>query len=164
MQSLEEQLLTLCQKKNLRLALAESCTGGAFAARLTQIPGASLCFVGSIVSYQNSAKTTLLQVPEALLTNVGPVSQEVACKMLEGAITQFSADIAAAITGIAGPNGGTPTIPVGTIYIAIGGKHFKSKISCLQLEGTRSSIIQQAIDQGLLLLIQMIQSKELTAD
>lgn len=70
---------------------------------------------------------------------------------------QFSADIAAAITGIAGPDGGTPTIPIGTVYIAIGGKHFETKITHLQLEGSRSSIIQQAVDQGLLLLIQRLQ-------
>lgn len=158
MQSLEEQVLMLCQKQNLRLALAESCTGGSFAARLTQIPGASLCFAGSIVSYQSEAKTKLLDVSESLLNTVGAVSKEVAEKMLEGAIRQFSADIAAAITGIAGPDGGTSSIPVGTVYIAIGGKDFKTKMTHLLLTGSRSSIIQQAVDQGLLLLIQRLQA------
>lgn len=157
---LAKKLLTLCQKRHLTLALAESCTGGSISAYLTKIPGASQCFAGSIISYQNSAKMRLLGVSKKLLNQFSAVSLEVANQMLIGALTQFSADIAAAITGIAGPDGGTTQIPVGTVYVALGGKNFQRKHLKFFLTGTRKTIIEKAVDETLQHLILMIIESE----
>ncbi len=156
---LEEKLLALCQKKNLTLGFSESCTGGSLAGCITAIPGASKCFFGSIVAYQNSIKEAILGVPHALLEERGAVSAEVATKMLEGTLLKLSVDIAAATTGIAGPDGGTVATPVGTVFIAVGGKQFKSKIIRLQLDGNRTEIIQKTIEHTLLHLIACIENK-----
>ena len=101
------------------LALAESCTGGLVAAMLTETAGASRYFLGSVVSYANSAKEELLEVsPETLLAH-GAVSAEAAAEMARGARARFDADLAVSVTGIAGPDGGTPEKPVGTVYFAL---------------------------------------------
>ncbi len=155
---LEKKLLDLCQKNNFTFGFSESCTGGGMAARISAIPGASKSFLGSIVCYQDSVKEKLLGVPSALLLNPGAVSHVVAEKMLEGTLAQLSVDIAAATTGFAGPEGGLPTMPVGTVFIATGGKQFKHKIIRLQLEGERTEIIQKAIDHALLQLIACIEN------
>lgn len=104
------------------LVLAESCTGGAIAARLTAIPDASKYFLGSIVAYSNAWKERFLHVSRTTLEKNGAVSKETVKEMVEGLFQETDADFAAAISGIAGPSGGTPKKPVGTIYIAIGKK------------------------------------------
>jgi len=142
---LEEKLLNVCLKHQITLGAAESCTGGALAARITQIPGASTYFMGSIVSYTNRIKTRILGVPTKILEQYGAVSVPVALMMLEGALLQFSCDIAVAVTGVAGPTGDTPKTPIGTVIIAIGGKKLNPKIVTLQLEGDRQEIIQQSV-------------------
>ena len=98
-----------------RIGLAESCTGGQLAARLSERPGASAYFVGGVVSYSNEAKTELLGVDPGLIEAHGAVSPEVARAMAGGALARFGADVACAITGIAGPDGGTETKPVGFV-------------------------------------------------
>ena len=98
-----------------RIGLAESCTGGLLAARLTERPGSSDYVAGGVVSYSNEAKRDLLGVDEALIEAHGAVSPEVARAMAEGALERFDADVACAITGIAGPGGGTEEKPVGTV-------------------------------------------------
>jgi nicotinamide-nucleotide amidase len=110
------QLLT-AQKKTL--ALAESCTGGGIANRLTNIPGASAIFLGGAVSYSNAAKAKILGVRDEALAAHGAVSEAVAQEMAEGAREKFGADFAIAVTGIAGPGGGTAEKPVGTVFIAL---------------------------------------------
>ena len=154
--NLEDTLMQLCLKHDLTLGLAESCTGGAFAARITQLPGASHYFAGSIVSYQNAIKIKVLGVPEALLQNQGSVSEAVAQEMLKGALRVLGTDLALAITGVAGPEGGTPKTPLGTIYIACGGKKVSTEVKHFQLQGSRAVIIQEAIDKGLEQLIKLI--------
>ena len=107
-----------CRARKLTLATAESCTGGMVAALLTEVPGASEVLERGYVTYSNRAKTELLGVPESLIAAHGAVSAHVAAAMAEGARAAASVDLAVAVTGIAGPGGGTPQKPVGLVYLA----------------------------------------------
>jgi len=113
----EEIVLDLCRGQGLSLATAESCTGGLVAARLTSVPGSSDVFVGGIVAYANAIKEAELGVPEALLQVHGAVSAEAAAAMAAGARSRLGADVGIAVTGIAGPGGGTDEKPVGLVYL-----------------------------------------------
>jgi len=110
----------LLKRRGLRLATAESCTGGLIAHLITQVPGSSEYFLGAAVTYSNDLKIKLLDVPEALLARHGAVSQEVAVAMLKGVLDLTGADVGIATTGIAGPTGGSYDKPVGTVWIAAG--------------------------------------------
>ena len=112
-----EIVLSLCRARGLTLAGAESCTGGMVSERITAIAGSSDVFAGSVVSYSNTAKHHLLGVPDDLLERHGAVSAEVAAAMASGATMAFGSDVGVAITGIAGPGGGTPEKPVGLVYV-----------------------------------------------
>ena len=114
---IEEIVLALCRAQGLTLAAAESCTGGMVAERITSVPGASDVFAGSVVTYSNALKQHLLGVSDELLQRHGAVSAEVAAAMASGARVHLGADIAVAVTGIAGPDGGTPDKPVGLVYL-----------------------------------------------
>ena len=103
------------------LAVAESCTGGAVSARLTDIPGSSAYLTGSVVSYSNKVKAEFVGVPETILREKGAVSVETARAMAEGIRQRFGVDIGVGVTGIAGPGGGTEEKPVGLVYIAVAG-------------------------------------------
>jgi len=105
--------------KKLRLATAESCTGGYVASRITSVPGSSAYFLGSIVSYSNDVKINQLGVSAEVIQQVGAVSEQVVTQMAEGVRKVLNADVGIATSGIAGPNGGTPDKPVGTIWIAV---------------------------------------------
>lgn len=112
---------SLLVEKQAKLALAESCTGGLIAQRITEIPGSSEYFTHGYVTYANEAKIDLLGVNPATLEEFGAVSEQVVRQMAEGARAKSGADYAVAVTGIAGPGGGTPEKPVGLIYIAVAG-------------------------------------------
>ena len=116
-QPIEAHVLALLRARGLTMATAESCTGGMVAARLTGVAGASGEFVGGVVAYSNEVKVSELGVPEALLEEHGAVSAEVAEAMARGARERLGADVAVAVTGIAGPDGGTPEKPVGLVYL-----------------------------------------------
>jgi nicotinamide-nucleotide amidase len=116
-----EALIALCRKQGVRIATAESCTGGLLAGILTEIPGASDVLDRGFVTYSNPAKIDLLGVLPDLLApgGAGAVSEAVARAMAEGAIERSAADLAVAITGVAGPDGGTPEKPVGLVHFAV---------------------------------------------
>ncbi len=109
----------LLRTQNRRLALAESCTGGLIASLLTDVPGSSDYFLGSVVAYAYEAKERLLNVPHDLLLQHGAVSEPVTRVIAQNARAQFGADVAIGITGIMGPGGATPTKPLGLTYIAL---------------------------------------------
>ncbi|MDP2356449.1 MAG: CinA family protein [Beijerinckiaceae bacterium] len=113
-------LLAACRAKALKIVTAESCTGGLVAALLTEIPGSSDVFDRGFVTYSNAAKHQLLGVSETLIDACGAVSPEVARAMADGALTHSKADISVAITGVAGPGGGTEQKPVGLVHFACG--------------------------------------------
>lgn len=119
---LEETVVGLLRKERLTLATAESCTGGGLANRVTDVPGASEIFLAGFVTYSNAAKHNELGVPEDLLEKHGAVSEPVAAAMAEGARSAAGTDFAVSTTGIAGPGGGTPEKPAGTVFIALAGK------------------------------------------
>jgi PncC family amidohydrolase len=114
-------VLQLLREQGLTLATAESCTGGMVAARLTAIPGSSDVFLGSIVAYADAVKAAQLGVPEDVLATYGAVSAETARAMAEGARERLGADVAVSVTGVAGPEGGTPEKPVGLVFLHAAG-------------------------------------------
>ena len=115
----ENRIISYLIDSGKTIATAESCSGGLIAHRLTNVPGASTPFIGGIVAYSNQVKRDLLAVPAATLEAHGAVSEETARAMAEGACRTLNADIAVAVTGIAGPGGGTPEKPVGLVYMAV---------------------------------------------
>jgi len=117
--ALAEQLQGICLGRGLTVALAESCTGGLVATTITDVPGSSGYFLGGVVSYSNEAKAALLDVPRATLDAHGAVSAQVARAMATGAQARFAASLAASITGVAGPDGGSDEKPVGLTYVGL---------------------------------------------
>jgi nicotinamide-nucleotide amidase len=122
------------------IALAESCTGGLLAARLTDRPGSSAYVLGGAVVYSNEAKTALAGVPADLIARVGAVSEEVADALADGALARFGADVGVGITGIAGPDGGTPEKPVGLVFVAVALRDGSRIARRLQLPGGRVDV------------------------
>ncbi len=112
------EVLDLCQRKNLKIATAESCTGGLVAGALTEIAGSSAVVERGFVTYSNDAKRTMLGVSETTLKQFGEVSRETAEAMVKGALAYAPADLAVSITGIAGPGGGSADKPVGLVHFA----------------------------------------------
>jgi nicotinamide-nucleotide amidase len=120
--TMEQVVGRMLREKHVSLSTAESCTGGFLAHMITSVPGASDYFQGSVIAYANRVKHAFLGVPEDLLQQFGAVSEEVAKEMARGARLKFNTDFAVAISGIAGPDGGTIEKPVGTVWIAVASK------------------------------------------
>ncbi len=139
---------SLLVKKNLTIGLAESCTGGLIGAALTSVPGSSRYFLGGIISYANHVKEKVLGVPEEILARYGAVSEETAGHMALGARRVLGSDIGLAVTGVAGPGGGTPQKPVGLVYIAL---YDGKEIIChrFTLSGARTAVRKGAVNVGL---------------
>jgi nicotinamide-nucleotide amidase len=144
-----EALAAALKRRGWMLASAESCTGGLIAAACTSLAGSSDWFERGVVTYSNQAKTELLGVPAALIAAHGAVSAEVACAMAEGALARSPAQIAVAVTGIAGPGGGTPAKPVGTVWVAIGQRGRAATATLLRLQGDRAAVRCQTVDWAL---------------
>jgi len=134
------QLQKILRKHNKKITCAESCTGGLISYMITQISGSSDIFDGSIVSYSNKIKNQELNVTKKSLEKFGAVSIEVVNEMLIGSLKKFDADFSIAVSGIAGPNGGTKQKPVGTIVIGIMNKNRDSKIDVYGFSGTREEV------------------------
>lgn len=132
-------------KQKLMAVTAESCTGGGIAQALTEIPGSSRWFERGFVSYSNDAKQDLLGVAAATLDAHGAVSEETALEMARGAISRSHGHISVAVTGIAGPDGGSQQKPVGTVWIAWGQKLGYAEARCFHFEGDRHAVRQQTI-------------------
>jgi nicotinamide-nucleotide amidase len=124
--SLEQEIRNIAAGKNIRVATAESCTGGAVGASLVSIAGSSAYFQGSITAYSNSIKTDVLNVSTESLQKYGAVSEEVVCEMVDGVLSLLHVDAAVAVSGIAGPDGGSEEKPVGTIWICAGSRSQKT--------------------------------------
>jgi PncC family amidohydrolase len=142
-------------EKGDTLAVAESCTGGSMCAAITEIPGSSAYFLGGVVAYHNAVKTKELGVPEELIDSAGAVSEQVAVAMAEGVRRRFGAAIGVGITGIAGPGGGTPEKPVGTVCLGIsaGGVRHPGR---RRFAGGRESVREQSVAWALAELLLMV--------
>jgi len=148
-------VLEAARARGVRIAVAESCTGGLVAKRLTDTPGSSDVVVGGVVAYDNAVKTALLDVPPALIERHGAVSEEVVRAMASGAVRRFGVGLAAAVTGIAGPSGGSPEKPVGTVWLgtALGSAVDATRV---QLPGPRDNIRSRAAQAALFLLLRRL--------
>ena len=116
------KIIAAANEKNIRIATAESCTGGLIGAALTAISGSSSCFDGGIIAYSNDVKIKQLNVPADMIETHGAVSETVVCAMAKGARDALGVDLAISVTGIAGPSGGSPQKPVGTVWVGIATK------------------------------------------
>jgi nicotinamide-nucleotide amidase len=140
---IEELVLDLCRERELTLGTAESCTGGMVAERLTSVPGSSAAFVGAIVAYADEVKARELGVPQSVLERHGAVSAETAAAMAAGARERLGVDVAVAVTGIAGPDGGSPDKPVGLAFLHAEGPEV-SRASNFVFPGDRDAIRRRA--------------------
>jgi len=154
-ETLEEAIGKLLLERNLTLATAESCTGGFLAHKITKIPGCSAYFKGSVIAYANEIKHHQLGVRQATLKQYGAVSEATVKEMVLGILKAINTDIGIAISGIAGPGGGTPDKPVGTIWLAIGNKEYIMTRK-LQIGKDRLRNIQYTAIQGLNMIRQFV--------
>jgi len=159
MTELAQRTGRLLSDHRLLLVTAESCTGGGLAEIITRIPGSSGWFERGYVTYANEAKQENLGVDAATLEHYGAVSEETAQAMAEGALDHSRAQISVAITGIAGPEGGTPDKPVGTVCIAWAGKGMATRTTRAAFQGDRLQVRRQSCLLALQGLIEMVESK-----
>jgi nicotinamide-nucleotide amidase len=151
---LADQVLTRCRAKKLLLATAESCTGGMIAAALTDIAGSSDVVERGFVTYSNAAKTELLGVPAELITRVGAVSEEVARAMAAGALAHAPVDLAVAVTGIAGPGGGSAEKPVGLVHFSVTRRGGALRAENHVFAGDRDAVRRATVERALQMLIE----------
>jgi nicotinamide-nucleotide amidase len=161
--SIDDQVAALLRDGQHRIATAESCTGGLLAARLTERAGSSDYVMGGVVSYSNEAKADLLGVDPALIESVGAVSPEVASAMAAGALARFDADVAVAITGVAGPGGGTETKPVGYVCWSVQTADGRSIDVDRRLPGDRAEIRDRSTTVAMHLLRRLLRGEDAPA-
>ena len=146
-------VLAICEAAKLMIATAESCTGGLIAAALTSISGSSAVVERGYVTYSNAAKTEMLGVDPALIAAHGAVSGQVAAAMAEGALARSHAAVAVSVTGVAGPDGGTPEKPVGLVWFGLASaRHTRTERA--RFEGDRAEIRRQSAERALRLLLE----------
>ena len=155
----EERLRAIMVQRGMRIALAESCTGGLISSRITDVAGASDYFEAGLVTYSNRAKESILSVPHDLLVAKGSVSAEVAGRMAEGARQVTGADIGLSVTGIAGPGGGSVEKPVGTVYMGLAAEG-KTLVRQHLFSGDRAAVRSQTSDAALKLALDFLEGTE----
>ncbi len=160
--SIAEIVLGLCRERGLTLATAESCTGGMVAARLTAVPGASEVFLGSVVAYADAVKEAGLGVPASVLAEHGAVSAEAAAAMAHGARERLGADVAVAVTGVAGPGGGSDDKPVGLVFAHAAGPDGDKTVRT-ELPGDREMIRGRATAASLHLVRRLLETRHTSA-
>ncbi|MGB8819334.1 MAG: CinA family protein [Rhizobiaceae bacterium] len=148
-------LIGLCRKSGLLIATAESCTGGLIIGALTEIAGSSDVIDCGFVTYSNAAKTTMLHVPARLIKAHGAVSRAVVEAMVEGTLKHSNASLAVAVTGIAGPGGGSAEKPVGLVYVAAATKNEIRHVECRFGDIGRGPVRQETIRTALKLMIEL---------
>jgi PncC family amidohydrolase len=146
----------ILKARGLRLAVAESCTGGLLGHRLTNVPGSSDYFLGGIIAYAYEAKNRLLGVSQELLERTGAVNREAVVQMARGARQALGADVAVSVSGIAGPGGGTPQKPVGLTWIGLSALDYEAAWSYVW-QGDRLQNKEQSAEQALRLLVEYLQ-------
>lgn len=152
----EEKLAEVLTSARWTISIAESCTGGIVGKRITDVPGSSAYFLGGMVVYSDSSKMELLGVPEECLKKHGSVSERAASAMAFGVKESFRADFGLAITGIAGPGGGSEKKPVGLVYVALAYEE-EELVKELKLTGSREDIRNAAAEQALMLACEFIE-------
>ena len=153
--SISEIIGDKLKERGLTLATAESCTGGNIAHQITSVAGSSAYFLGSVVSYANGVKTNLLKVPTEVLDSHGAVSEPTVKQMVQGVCELLGVDCAMATSGIAGPGGGTPTKPVGTVWMAVKcGDRIETQ--CKHFPGSRDRVIDRATTEVQIMLLKML--------
>lgn len=150
-----EEALALCRRAGLKIATAESCTGGLIAAALTEIAGSSDVLDRGFITYSSAAKTELLGVPEEIIQRVGAVSEEAARAMAEGALARALVEVAIAATGIAGPGGATPTKPVGLVHLACARRGRRTLHERHVFPGDRAAVREASVLAALTLIAKM---------
>lgn len=154
-----EKLVSLLREKDLKIACAESCTGGLMAKKITDVSGSSEVFELGVVAYANRIKTKVLGVPAKLLEDKGAVCAEVAGFMAKGVCLLSGSDIGAGITGIAGPTGGTPEKPVGLVYVAVYLRSIdKFFVGELHLDGEREQIRNTTAEKVIMKVIELVEN------
>jgi PncC family amidohydrolase len=156
--SLLNNLQQLCIEKGVSIAVAESCTAGLIASKLTTLPGSSSYFNGGVVAYQNEIKTKILGVSESIIDEKTEVSVEVVNQMAKSVLEKFDANFAIATTGYAGPAGGTNKNPIGTVFIAIASV-VGVVVNRFVFLGNRQSVVNQASESALSLLYNEIKKQ-----
>ena len=156
--SLLNNLQQLCIEKGVSIAVAESCTAGLIASKLTTLPGSSSYFNGGVVAYQNEIKTKILGVSQSIIDEKTEVSLEVVKQMAKSVLEKFDANFAIATTGYAGPAGGTNKNPIGTVFIAIASV-VGVVVSRFVFLGDRQSVVNQASESALSLLYNEIKKQ-----
>lgn len=151
-----KEVLEACERAALRVALAESCTGGLLAGSLTAVPGSSKVVERGFVTYSNEAKADILGVPAEIIAREGAVSAPVARAMAEGALAHSLAELSAAITGVAGPDGGSEAKPVGLVFIACARRGRPTLVERYIFTGDRGAIRRASVEAALSLLLRQV--------
>lgn len=156
---LAQRLGRLCKQLGVEVTAAESCTGGGIASAITSTAGSSAYFTTGYVTYANAAKTRLLGVPEVTLAEHGAVSEEVVNAMVSGACRESGAGLAVAVSGVAGPDGGSDAKPVGTVWLAWGDSTVQ-EAECFHFPGDRQAVREQAVRQALVGLVARLNERK----
>ena len=151
-----EKLLELAVSKGITASVAESCTGGLLGGRITSVPGSSEYFAGGVIAYSNRIKERILNVSAETLANFGAVSEQCAREMVVGVRELFGTELGIAITGIAGPSGGTADKPVGTVYIAVA-LGDRIVVERFRFGGDREAVRSQSVEAALEMAVKLLE-------